>query len=451
MATPKCQLCHVMLENEPSYQYRLASGETYRLCVACHLRNAATFDPGQHILVQQEQQGLQQQIATVEQRMIQLDEARARLEEERGSLVHVLVDARKSLVICTGRVETGEIAQGHPLAQATLPRARADLLAFLLANTQSNQQSLAYDVPALAMEKIARLLLYPTNMHEELKNCGTIMQAAEFAEEQQMSDTPIIAAINHHFEMVEGGNHEFRCVHTTQDQCDNLAEVLDLHDHYVRKSLRHAVFGYDFEWFPLSEKKPFVRTAGGARLRNMRPRFMPPFYETACSMLKEHTAQLVTLRPSAPLALLDTGLLVRIIAVVARDDDTCALGTETIEPQSITPEIQICDGHTIPPNFHYRIPLRHIILCYIHNVSDDDLLLKDDSIAGTTTIENGSLITKKDTDVVRHAVMADSFGQIADLEQPNSFHSPQYTKVQDASGGVLLNISITLLPLGALT
>ena len=442
MAAPKCQLCHVMLENEPSYQYRLASGETYRVCVACHLTNVEIFDPGQHILVQLEQQGLQQQIATVEHRMIQLVEAQARLEEERRSLVHVLVAARKSLVICTGRVETGVIAQAHPLAQATLPRARADLLAFLLADTESGLESCAHDMPALVMEKIARLLLYPTNMHEELKNCATIMQAIDFAEEQEMSGTQTIVEINHHFEMVEGGNHEFRCVHTTQDQCDNLAEVLDLHDHYVQKSLRHAVFGYDFEWFPLSEKKPFVRTAGGARLRNMRPRFMPPFYETACSMLKEHTAQLVTLRPSAPLALLDTGLLVRIIAVVTPFRSTSTLDTLKIEPESITPAID-WSTCTTPPNFDYKIETKHKILLYIYNVSDDDLLLQADSIAGTTTIENGSLITKKDADVVRHAVMADSFGRIANVQHANSYDTPRCTEVRDASGRIILTISLT--------
>ena len=269
------------------------------------------------------------------------------------------------------------------------------------------------------------------------------MQAVKFAEEDQMSGTPIIAAINHHFEMVEGGNHEFRCVHTTQDQCDKLAEVLDLHDHYVRKSLRHAVFGYDFEWFPLCEKKPFVRTAGGARLRNMRPRFMPPFYKTACSMLKEHTKQLVTLRPSAPLALLDTGLLVRIIAVMTPTDSTCTLDTQKIEPESIRPAIDSSSTGTKAPNFNYKLMSQHTILLYIHNVSDDDLLLQADSIAGTTTIENGSLITKKDADVVRHAVMADSFGRIANVQRPNSYHIPRCTEVRDASGRIILTISLT--------
>jgi len=258
-----------------------------------------------------------------------------------------------------------------------------------------------------------------------------------------MSDTPIIAAINHHFEMVEGGNHEFRCVHTTQDQCDKLAEVLDLHDHYVRKSLRHAVFGYDFEWFPLSEKKPFVRTAGGASRGKMRPRFMEPFYKTAGSMLKEHTAQLVTLRPSAPLALLDTGLLVRIIAVVTPFRSTCTLDTQKIEPESITPAIDSSSTCTTPPNFNYKIETMHTILLYIYNVSDDDLLLQADSIAGTTTIENGSLITKKDADVVRHAVMADSFGRIANVQHASSYHTPRCTEVRDASGRIILTISLT--------
>ena len=440
MAAPKCLLCRVMLDNESSYQYRLASGETSRVCVACHLRNVETFDPGQHSLVKQEQQGLQQQIATAEQRLIQLDEAQARLNAERHSVGDILTDARKGLGICTDQVETGEIAQTHPMAQAMLPWARPDLLAFLLATQpQSGLQSCARDLPVEVMDKIARLLLCPTNMHEELKNCETIMQAIEFAKEQDMSISHTIVEICHHFKMVEGRNHEFRCVHTTQDQCDKLAEVLDVHDYYTRKSLRHAVFGYDFEWFPLDEKKPFVRMRG-----EINPWRMKPFYKTTQSMLEEYTEQLVTLRPSAPLALHDTGILVRIIAVVALKDDTCAWDTETIEPECITHEIEI-GGYILPPNFNYKISPRHTIVCYIHNVSNDDLLLQPDSIAVTTTIENGSLITKKDADVVRHAVMADSFGQIANLQQPTSAYRPEYTQVQDASGHLLLNISIYFL------
>jgi len=441
MVAPKCLLCHLIIDNESSYQYRLASGETHRVCVACHLRNVQTFDPDRHVLEQQEQQGLQQQIATLEQRMKELDEAQARLDEERRSLIPILVDARKGLGLCTGRVETGKIAQTHPQAEAMQPWARPDLLAFLLAaQQQSGEKSCAHDLPVCIMDKIAQLLLYPTNMHEELKNCTTIMHAIGIAEGQQMNGTNTILEICHHFEMVENCNHDTRCLHTTLDQCDKLTQVLDLHDYYVRKSLRHAVFGYEFDCFPLYEKKPFVPSVC-IKPGEIRPRYMPPFYTTASRILTEYTQQLVTLRPTAPLSLVDTGLLARIIAVVARKDETIMWMTDKIEPKCITPAIDF--GHcTIPPNFHYTISPEQTILCYIYNVSNDDLLLQPDSIAGTTTIQHGSLITEKDTDVVQHAVMADSFGQIANLQQPDSPFTDQTTRVRDASGKIILRISI---------
>ena len=435
MAAPKCLLCHLVIENDPSYQYHLASGETRRMCVACHLRNVQTFDPGQYILVQQEQQGLQLQIATVEERMKELDKAQARLDEERHSLVPILVDARKGLGLCTSRVQLGQIAQTHPQAEEMQPWARPDLLAFLMAGHQKcGEKSYAGALPVCILDKITRMLLCPTNMQEELKNCATIMREIGIAKARKINDTNTMLEICHHFEMVENCNHETRCYNTTLDQCDKLAEALDLHDYYVRKSLRHAVFGYDFDCFPLNEKKPFVHKPG-----ELRPRRMRPFYTTASCLVNEYMSQLVTLRPSTPLPLMNTGLLARIIAV-AHKNEAKLWSTDKIEPK-VTPAMTI-GCHSIPPNFHYIISPQQTMLCYIYNVSDDDLLLQPDSIDETTTIEHGSLITKQAADVVRHAVMADSFGKIANLRQPDSRFTPQTTLVRDANGNLILTISI---------
>lgn len=435
MAAPRCLLCHLIIENDPSYQYHLASGETRRMCVACHLRNVQTFDPGQYILVQQEQQGLQEQIATVEERLKELDEAQARLNETRRSFANILVNARKGLELCTDRVKTGQIAQTHPQAEEMQPWARPDLLAFLMGgHKRCGEKSYASVLPVCILDKITQMLVCPTNMHEELKNCATIMNAIGIAQDQGINDTKTMLEICHHFEMVESCNHETRCYHTTLDQCDKLAEVLDLHDYNVRKSLRHAVFGYDFEWFPLDEKKPFV-----VKLGELRPRRMRPFYTTASHLLNQYMSELVTLRPSAPLPLANTGLLARIIAVAHKNEEKIWI-TDKIEPV-VTPERTV-GGVTLSPNFHYVISPEQTMLCYIHNVSDDDLLLQPNSIAETTTIEHGSLITKQAANVVRHAVMANSFGQIANLKQPNSRYHESITFVHDASGKTILSITI---------
>jgi hypothetical protein len=229
--------------------------------------------------------------------------------------------------------------------------------------------------------------------------------------------------------MVKECKHETKCIYTTRDQCDKLAGVLDLHDYYVQKTLRHAVFGYEFDCSPLYDKKKFVHMQ-----RYSRPMHAPTFCAIASRIMHEYTSQLVTLRPRTPLPVSDSGLLlVRIIAVVHKNEPTLSR-TDKIEPVEITPALQFSNGITIPPNVHYTISPEQTILLYIHNVSDDDLLLQPDSITGTTTIEYGSLITNKDDHVVRHAVMPDSFGQLANVRQPKCQHNPDDTSVVNAHG-----------------